>query len=153
MLPGMSRTPRAYDSAGTSNDGEYTESPDRNRFRGSVMLSNTGHGFGTLEIRPDTLRLELSPVTAAFLGAITGTVRALNHHGTRVEVFCAWMWPGLMPWRNTGVVIRGHGLSGVIVVAAWHRRRLLAQLDGAGFDVARRDTLVGVGYGALRRRR
>ena len=123
------------------------------RFRGWLMLSNTGHGAGTLEVRSGRLQVRLGPLTARFLGAFLGVKRVATHQRRRVEVFCALVGPPLLLWRNTGVVVRFRGGSAVVVVAAWNRRRVLQRLGEAGFEVARRETWTDVGLRAVRPQR
>jgi hypothetical protein len=106
----------------------------------AVVVFEQAHGFGWLRI--ESRRLE---VVAGSLTRWVAPSGPLVQQDGIVTAYTAWI--GFPPFmQSTGVVIRPESNEPVLaVVSHWRRRRLLAALEDAGFELDRRRTVFGVG--------
>jgi hypothetical protein len=99
------------------------------------------NGGGHLWISPSAIVLDVGPLTRGVSG-----VDRVVHRQPEVVVYESRLIPF---WFNTHVVLHGDGQNALAAVPLWRRRRLLAELRGAGFDVKERRTWLARGGGDL----
>ncbi|MGH2528993.1 MAG: hypothetical protein ACRDH0_06660 [Actinomycetota bacterium] len=95
------------------------------------------NGGGHLWVAPGTITLDVGPLTRRVAG-----VERVVHHGSEVVVYESRLIPF---WFNTHVVLHDETQGALAAVPLWRRRRLLAVLRGAGFEVKVRRTWLARG--------
>jgi hypothetical protein len=113
------------------------EATRRVHFTVGAVVQSCGGG-GHLWISPGTITLDFGPLTRRVSG-----VDRVVHRDPEVVVYESRLIPF---WFNTHVVLRGDAQNALASVPLWRRRRLLAELRSAGFDVKERRTWLASGY-------